>query len=89
VEVPGWVAKDSKRVDDLHSVLMQQCQILGNRPYPYLIHRAHEAAVVNMEEKNHVTDMIVAEYYARGVTVGDISYKQNAKDSQSRTSYER
>lgn len=89
VEIPGWVANDKRRMSELHSILFQQCQILGSRPYPYLIHRAHEAAVVTLEEKKHVTDMIVAEYYARGAPVDSVSSKQFAKDSQPRTSYER
>ncbi|MEW5867662.1 MAG: DNA double-strand break repair nuclease NurA [Chloroflexota bacterium] len=89
VELPGWVAQDREMLDQLHAVLVQQCRIMGNRPYPYLLHRAHEAAVVSMEEKAQVTQMISLELRNRGVEVGEISSKQAAKDLQGRTKYER
>lgn len=89
VEIPAWVAKDPSALESLHAVLFQQCQILGSRPFPYLIHRAHEAAVVSLEEKTQVTQMIIAEMYRRGVEVDDPSSKQYAKDLPLRTRYER
>jgi hypothetical protein len=50
VEIPRWVAEDSKKLDLLHSVIIEQCRMMGSRPYPYLLHRAHETAVVWYEE---------------------------------------
>jgi hypothetical protein len=85
VEIPGWVAADSQRLDDLQAVLVQQCSILGNRPFPYLIHRAHEAAVVSLEEKEQVEQMITNELYRRGVEVDEVSSKQFAKETAGRT----
>jgi hypothetical protein len=87
VEIPAWVAQDRPMLDDLHAVLIQQCRILGNRPYPYLLHRAHEAAVVTLEEKDQVTQMIILELRRRGVEVGEISYKQSAKVAGGRKRY--
>ena len=52
---------DNHRLDSLQAVLVDQCRILGTRPYPYLLHRAHETAVVSLEEKEQVTQMIVLE----------------------------
>jgi NurA domain len=89
VEVPAWVAGDPQRLDALHAVLYNQCQIMGSRPFPYLIHRAHEAAVVSMEEKEQVTQMIVAELLRSGISVDEVSYKQSAKDLGARKRYER
>ncbi len=60
VELPAWVAKNPQQLQNMHAVLFHQCQILGSRPFPYLIHRAHEAAVVTLEEKDQITQMIVA-----------------------------
>ena len=74
------MAKDDQRLDSLQAVLREQCQILGSRPFPYLIHRAHEAAVVALEEKEQVEQMIVNELYRRGVEVEEESSKQFAKD---------
>ena len=89
VELPAWVAGDLGQLDVLHAVLISQCQILGNRPYPYLLHRAHEVAVVTMEEKEQVTELITRELRQRGVEVGELSHKQSAKGLPGRTSYER
>jgi hypothetical protein len=87
VEIPAWVARNPQMLDDLHAVLVQQCLILGSRPYPYLLHRAHEAAVVTFEEKDQVTQMIALELRARGVEVGEISNKQSAKIAGGKTRY--
>jgi len=89
VEVPAWVAQNQEMLDNLHSVLVHQCRILANRPYPYLLHRAHEAAVVSLEEKDQVTQMIALELRQRGVEVDEISNKQFAKDAGGRTRYGR
>jgi hypothetical protein len=58
---------------------------MGSRPYPYLLHRAHETAVVTQEEKAQVTQMIALELRRRGVEVGEQSYKQSAKGLGKRT----
>ena len=87
VEVPAWVAGDSDMLNSLHAVLVDQCRIMGNRPYPYLLHRAHEVAVVSQQEKEQVTQMIALELRKWGVTVGEKSYKQSAKDLTGRTGY--
>jgi hypothetical protein len=85
VEIPAWVAADSQRLDDLQAVLVQQCRVLGSRPFPYLIHRAHEAAVVSLEEKEQVEQMITAELRRHGVEVEEGSNKQFAKETAGRT----
>lgn len=90
VEIPAWVAADSQLLDGLHAVLISQCQVMGTRPYPYLLHRAHETAVVSLEEKDQVTQMILLELRQRGVEVDRLSNKQSAKDAAgSRRSYTR
>jgi hypothetical protein len=63
--------------------------VMGVRPYPYLLHRAHETAVVKLPEKEQVTLMITDELRQRGVKVGEQSYKQSAKQSDWRARYER
>jgi hypothetical protein len=90
VEIPAWVAGDARLLDSLHAILISQCQVMGSRPYPYLLHRAHETAVVSLAEKDQVTQMILIELRQRGVEVDQISNKQVAKDvSGSRRSYSR
>ncbi|RPH75264.1 DNA double-strand break repair nuclease NurA [bacterium] len=89
VEIPAWVAEDESLLDVLHAALVQQCSVLGSRPYPYLLHRAHEDAVVTLREKEEVSQMIALELRKRGVEVGEASNKQFTKDSGSRMRYSR
>jgi hypothetical protein len=87
VEIPAWVAEETGRLEALHAVLVQQCRALGERGYPYLLHRAHETAVVKMEEKEQVTQMIVQELLRKGVRVGSPSGKQGLKDLPGKKRY--
>lgn len=80
VEIPEWVAGDSQKLDALHAVLVQQCRALGGRAYPYLLHRAHETAVVSFDEKNQLTNMILMELRRRGLEVGVKSSKAALKE---------
>jgi hypothetical protein len=89
VDLPAWVARNPKMLDDLHAGLVSQCRIMGARPYPYLLHRAHEAALVSLQEKDQVTQMIAVELRRRGLTVGERSNKQAAKDLPGKKRYER
>ena len=58
--------------------------MLGGLSYPYVLHRAHEIAVVGREEKEEVTQMLLAELQAQGVEVGRPSHKQAVKDLPAR-----
>ena len=87
VEVPAWVVDSKEMLDGLHGVLVSQCRTMGSRPYPYLLHRAHETAVVSLQEKEQVTQMIALELRRRGVQVGEVSQKQAMKQTAGRTSY--
>ena len=88
VEIPAWVADSSVLLDRLHSTLIDQCWQLGSRPYPYALHRAHEVAVVRLEEKEQLENMIILELLRQGVDVGQQSNKQYSKDiSGNRTRY--
>lgn len=80
VEVPSWVASDSGMLDNLHAILVHQCRVLGNRPYPYLLHRAHEAALVSWNDRQQVASMLERELLNRGLEAGDLSQKQALKD---------
>jgi NurA domain len=80
VEVPRWVVDQPAMLNDLHAVLVQQCRVMGARPYPYLLHRAHETALVTLQEKEQVTQMVLRELRTRGIEVDEKSNKQLAKD---------
>ena len=85
VEVPRWVVDDKEKLDLLHGVLVEQCRMMGSRPYPYLLHRAHETAVVKHEEKQQIEQLLTLELRKNNEDVDDGSYKQSAKDLQGRT----
>ncbi|MEA3325907.1 MAG: DNA double-strand break repair nuclease NurA [Chloroflexota bacterium] len=83
VEVPNWVAGDRMLVGLIQAVLLEQASIMGTRPYPYILHRAHEVAVVTLPEHQHVEEMIVAEFQRRGIPIDEKSNKQYHKDLDS------
>jgi hypothetical protein len=85
VEIPKWVADDKAKLDLLHGVLVEQCRMMGSKPYPYLLHRAHETAVVKMEEKKHIEQMLAMELRKHGEELDDGSPKQSAKERSGRT----
>ena len=88
VEIPAWVAENKTMLDNLHTTLVDQAKIMGPRPYPYLLHRAHETAVVKVQEKEQVTQMISLELRKQGIEVDEVSAKQFAKQNKGRTRYE-
>lgn len=80
VEIPRWVADDVGKLKLLHLALLQQCRVMGARPYPYILHRAHEIAVVKYEEKKQVEQMLELELRRAGGELEAGSNKQSAKD---------
>ena len=80
VDIPAWVAENNSSINTLQAELVAQCRALGSQPYPYALHRAHETALVTLEERQKVTDMIVLELGRHGIQAGKISSKQAVKD---------
>lgn len=79
VDMLAWVAADAARLDGLHAVLVHQCSMLGTRPYPYALHRAHEIARVTPDEKNQLEMMIANELRKHGI-LAEESHKQFLKN---------
>jgi hypothetical protein len=79
IEIPRWVAEDQKKLDLLHCVLIEQCRMMGSKPYPYLLHRAHETALVRYEEKGQIEQLLMLELRRIRAEVGDSSHKSSAK----------
>jgi hypothetical protein len=84
VEVPTWVVNDPEKINLLHAALLHQCRMLGVRPYPYILQRAHEMAVVTFEEKEHIERLLELELRHAGIELEDSSNKQSGKDLQTR-----
>ena len=87
VEIPQWVADDAEKLNLLHAALIEQSRLLGARPYPYVLHRAHETARVSRDEKEQVELMLAIELRNQGAEVEEVSSKQSAKDLKGRTRF--
>ncbi|MGD0752070.1 MAG: DNA double-strand break repair nuclease NurA [Anaerolineales bacterium] len=85
VEIPKWVADDVEKLALLHAALLEQCSIMGAKPYPYILQRAHEIAVVKFEEKAQVEQMLELELRQAGGELDEISAKQSAKNLKGRS----
>lgn len=87
VELPAWCASSKDLIDTLQAVVFHQCEIMGSRPYPYILHRAHEIALVTYEETTQLDAMLAARLQEYGIPAGRESHKQSAKDLPGRGSY--
>lgn len=77
VDIPMWVAEDAGRIANVHSLIADQCQILGD--YPYVLARADEMAVVGHREHEELNFLIQLAMQRLGVESG-ITAKQNSKE---------
>jgi hypothetical protein len=90
VEIPAWVACNPDALRNLHAVLVAQSEIMGTaQPYPYLLHRAHEVAVVTLDDQEQLERMIDIEMRNQGVEMGEVSHKQSSKDQSSSSTKKR
>ncbi len=79
VEAPAWVARNPAALNRVHAALVQQSHILEGAPYPYVLARADELAVVGAEEKEHLETLIMREMMQRGQLTAP-SRKARAKE---------
>ena len=79
VEFPKWVAEDPEKVNLLHAVLYRDAQVLDKTPYPYVLHRAHELAVVVIAEHDEVEEMLLSCLDHEHLPSGTMSHKQSLK----------
>lgn len=61
VDLPVWVARSKQSVDELHALLLAQCRMQGRTPYPYVLTRAHELAVVSKDDERKLEELIKAQ----------------------------
>jgi hypothetical protein len=84
VEIPRWVIEDDDSLTTLHATLVEQSRQAGASPYPYPLLRAHEVAVVKMDDREEIIRMIERELAQRGFPPSSQSYKQINKGFQDR-----
>ncbi len=75
VDVPMWVARDKRLVDELHGLLVSQCSLQGRNPYPYALTRADELAYVSSKDKGKLDEMIAIELRKKGIDPHPFSAK--------------
>jgi hypothetical protein len=85
VDVPLWVVENKEALNMLHCALIEQTQIMSHKPFPYILHRAHETAVVSMREKEQVDQLLALAIRNNGGEMGEISGKQSAKNLPGRS----
>lgn len=61
VDIPVWVARSQRAVSELHALLLAQCRMQGRSPYPYVLTRAHELAVVSKDDERKLEELIKAQ----------------------------
>jgi hypothetical protein len=82
IEIPEWTAKDPALVDLVHAVLIEQCSVTLNDPYPYALIRADEEAFVSGQEKSYLEDQMAVALIRGGLRVNrseKLSHKGRAR----------
>lgn len=74
VDIPIWVAQDAQAVATVHSLIYDQCRIMGD--YPYILTRADEVAVVSFNDHENLNLMI-----AQAMQNVDLQSQVTAKQS--------
>lgn len=77
VDIPSSVARESQAVADVHSLIVDQCRILGD--YPYILARADEIAVVGRRDQEHL-DTLIGSAMGRYGMMDEITAKQSSKE---------
>ena len=87
VEITASTAFLPEMVALLQRALLDQCALMSARPYPYILHRAHEEAVVHFDEREKLSDMLVHTLQNMGVQSPHKSNKLDAKELGKRTRF--
>jgi len=75
VEIPLWVASSNASLDLLQATLVEQALQAGAHPYPYALTRAHETAVVKMDEHDYLDSLINNALIGQGLPITSNSEK--------------
>lgn len=85
IDIPISVARDLEAVAQVHSLIYDQCRILGD--YPYVLARADEMAVVGRQdamELNLMMDMVMERHGVAGATTAKQESKGLARGGRTR-----
>jgi hypothetical protein len=87
VEIPAWVLNQPTNIELIHHHLIDQSQIMGTNAYPYILHRAHEVALVSYQERERLLSLLQQTLLNQGLEAGEKSSKQYHKDLSGKTRY--
>lgn len=76
VDIPRWVAESETAVNLVHTLLVDQCRILGD--YPYVLARADETAVIGHRDHEELEFLIELFMQKQGID-GRLTAKQTSK----------
>lgn len=77
VDIPRWIAEEREKVEAVHGLIYDQCQIMGD--YPYVLARADEMAVISFQDRENL-DIIIENAMQRYDVGGTVTAKQSSKD---------
>ena len=83
VDIPVWVARDPNKVNQLHSLILSQCQMQGRNPYPYVLTRADEMAYIGAKDRSKLEQLInteVRKFKQETMTYQTLSAKDRGKE---------
>lgn len=80
VDIPMWVARDRRAVDELHALVLEQCRMQGRNPYPYALTRADELAYVSSRDKQKLDEIVRLELRRRGIDPRGLPAKARGKE---------
>ncbi|MEA4811434.1 MAG: DNA double-strand break repair nuclease NurA [Anaerolineaceae bacterium] len=87
VEFPAWVSANPQQVDLLHAAVYRDTQVFEGHPYPYLLLRAHELAIINFAEHEEVEAMLHQKFAEEGMPLTQVSHKQFGKNNLNRSGH--
>jgi len=68
VEAPGWVCGSPDLLNRLHGAVMAQCRLVT--PYPYVLARAHELAIITTDERQQLESFVEMALLRQGLGSG-------------------
>jgi hypothetical protein len=80
VEFAHWIAQQSALIAALHAVVFADTQVTPLHPFPYVLTRAHEEAVIGRNEAAAIEKMLAQAWRDAGMEHGSISAKAFGKE---------
>lgn len=85
VEIPAWVAREPRLVQNVHRALWVSLNWSGSARYPYPLHRAHQEAVVTYKDREEFEGLLQRFWMEQGLALSGPSEKQRLKNRDRRT----